>query len=167
MCPSLGDPMGCSTQSSPVLHCLPELLKFMSIEWVMLSNNLILCCPFSFCLQSFPASGSFPMCHLFSLCGKSIGASATSLPMNIKGWCPLGLTGLVFLLSKGLSRVFTSTYWQVANSSFAFWKSPSPPRPFFWVSIHSWFGLLSVKPLATERQLSTWSWEAEEMCSWF
>ena len=131
MCPSLGDPMGCSTQSSPVLHCLPELLKFMSIQWVMLSNNLILCCPFSFCLQSFPASGSFPMCHLFSLCGKSIGASATSLPMNIKGWCPLGLTGLVFLLSKGLSRGFTSTYWQVANSSFAFWKS----LEFFCVNI--------------------------------
>ena len=90
--------------------------------WCYLTK-LILCCPFSFCLQSFPSSGSFPMCRLFASCGKSIGASAISFPMNIKGWCPLRLTGLVFLLSKGLSRVFTSTWWQVANSRFAFWKS--------------------------------------------
>ena len=90
------------------------------IESVML---YLICCPFSFCLQSFPASGSFPMCRLFASCGKSIGASAISFPMNIKRWCLLRLTGLVFLLSKGLSRVFTRTCWQVASSSFAFWKS--------------------------------------------
>ena len=67
--------------------------------------------PFSFCLQSFPASGSFPMRWLFTSGGQSIGisASASVLSMNIQGWFPLGLTGLISLLSKGLSRVFSST----------------------------------------------------------
>ena len=66
--------------------------------------------PFSFGLQSLPASGSFPMNQLFISGGQNIGASASPsvLPMNIQGWFPLGLTGLI-LLSKGLSRVFSST----------------------------------------------------------
>ena len=64
-----------------------------------------------FCLQSFPASGSFPMSQLFTSTGQSIGvsASASVLPMNIQGWFLLRLTGLISLLSKGLSRVFSST----------------------------------------------------------
>ena len=65
--------------------------------------------PFSSCLQSFPALGSFPMSWLFTSGGQSIGASASILPMNSQGWFPLGLTGLISLLSKGLSRVFSST----------------------------------------------------------
>ena len=67
--------------------------------------------PSSFCLQSFPASGSFPTRWLFSSGGQSVGAlaSASVLPMNIQGLFPLGLTGLIFLLSNGLSRVFSST----------------------------------------------------------
>ena len=60
---------------------------------------------FSFCSQSFPASGSFPVSRLFTSGDQSIGASASVLPMNIPDWFPLGLTGLI-LLSKGLSRVF-------------------------------------------------------------
>ena len=65
---------------------------------------------FTFCLQSFPASGSFAMCQLFASGGQSSGtsASASVLPMNILGWFPLGLTGLI-LQSKGLSKVFSST----------------------------------------------------------
>ena len=65
---------------------------------------------FSFCLQSFPASGSFLMSRLFTSDRQSIGApaSASGLWMNIQGWFPLGLTGLI-LLSKGLSRIFSST----------------------------------------------------------
>ena len=61
--------------------------------------------PFS-CLSSFLASGSFPMSRLFASGGQSIGvsASASVLPMNIRGWFPLGLTGLIFLLFKGLSK---------------------------------------------------------------
>ena len=67
--------------------------------------------PVSFWLQSFPASGSFPVSWLFTSGGQSTGAStsASVLPMNIHGWFPLGLTGLIFLQSKGLSRVFSST----------------------------------------------------------
>ena len=68
--------------------------------------------PFSSCLQSFPASGSFfPMSQFFTSSGQSIGASASAsaLPMNIQAWFPLGLTGLISLQPKGLSRVFPST----------------------------------------------------------
>ena len=67
--------------------------------------------PFSSCLQSFPASGSFLMSWLFTSGGQSAGAlaSASVLPMTIQDWFPLGWTGLIFLLSKGLSRVFSST----------------------------------------------------------
>ena len=64
--------------------------------------------PFS-CLQSFPASGSFPISRLFTPAGQSIGASASVLPMSIQGWFPLGLTGLISLLSKRPSKVFSST----------------------------------------------------------
>ena len=64
----------------------------------------------SSCLQSFPASGSFPMNGLFTS-GQSTGASASAsvLPMNIQGWFLLGLTGLISLQSKGFSRVFSNT----------------------------------------------------------
>ena len=67
--------------------------------------------PFSSCLQSFPASGSFPMSWLFTSGSQSIGvsASASVLPKNIQGWFPLGFTGLISLLSNGLSRFFSST----------------------------------------------------------
>ena len=67
--------------------------------------------PFSSCLQSFQASGSFPMSWFFSWGGQSIRASASAsvLPKNIQGWFPLGLTGLISLLSKGLSSIFSNT----------------------------------------------------------
>ena len=67
--------------------------------------------PFSSCLQSFPASGSFSMSHFFASGGQSIGvsASASVLPMNTQNWFPLGLTDLVSFQSKGLSRVFSNT----------------------------------------------------------
>ena len=67
--------------------------------------------PFSSCLQSFPATGSFPMSQFFASGGHSIGVSASTsvLPMNIQDWFPLEWTGWVSLQSKGLSRVFSST----------------------------------------------------------
>ena len=67
--------------------------------------------PFSFCLQSFPASGSFPKSQFFISDGQSIGvsASASVLPMNIQDWFPLGLTGWISLQPKGLWRVFSNT----------------------------------------------------------
>ena len=63
---------------------------------------------FSSCLQSFPASGSFPMSQLFVSGSQSIGVSASVFPMSIQGWFPLELTSLIFLLSKGFSRIFLS-----------------------------------------------------------
>ena len=67
--------------------------------------------PFSSCLQSFPASGSFPVSQFFTSGGQSTGVSASTsvLPMNIQDWFPLGWTGWISLPSKGLSRVFSST----------------------------------------------------------
>ena len=67
--------------------------------------------PFSSHLQSFPASGSFPMSQFFTSGGQSIGvlALASVLPMNIQDWSPLGWTGWISLQSKGLSRVFSNT----------------------------------------------------------
>ena len=76
--------------------------------------------PFS-CPQSFSASGSFPMSQLFTWSDQSIGASASAsvLAMNIWGWFPLGLTGLISVLSKGLSRVFSSI--TVGKHQFSDW----------------------------------------------
>ena len=70
--------------------------------------------PFSSCFQSCWASGSFPMSQLFTSGGQSIGvsASASVFPMNIQDWFPLGLTGWIFLQSKGFSRVFSNTTFQ-------------------------------------------------------
>ena len=88
---------------------LPELLNVMSIESAMPSNLSSSVIPFSSCPQSFPESRSFPKSLLFASSGQSIGTSASVLPMSIQGWFPLGLTGLISLRSKGLSRVFFST----------------------------------------------------------
>ena len=88
-----------------------------SIESVMLSNYLILCHPLLLLPSIFSSIRVFPMSWLFPLDGQSIGASASAsvLPMNNQGWFPLGLTGLISLLSKRFSRVFSSTtnrkYW--------------------------------------------------------
>ena len=88
-----------------------SLLKLMFIESVMPSNHSSSVVPFSSCLQSFPASGSFQMSQFFASGGQSIGvsASASILPMNIQDWFLLGRTGWISLLSKGLSRVFSNT----------------------------------------------------------
>ena len=89
-----------------------SLLTVLSIEPVMPSNHLFSSVvPFSFCLQSFPASWSFPMSQFFASGGQSIGisASASVLPMNIQEWFPLGCTGWISLQSQGLSRTFCYT----------------------------------------------------------
>ena len=95
-----------------------SLLKLTSIESVMPSNHFILRhVPFS-CLQSFPASGSFLMSWLFTSSSQSIGAStsASVLLTNIQDWFPLGLTGLISLQSKGLSRSFLILFYLSLNS---------------------------------------------------
>ena len=93
LCLTLCDSMDCNTPGSSVFHCLLSLLKFMSIESVVLSNHLIFCC--SLLSSNFPVSGAFPMSWLFVSGGQSIGA--TVLPMNVQGWFPLALIGLISL----------------------------------------------------------------------
>ena len=95
-CP-LTTPGACSNSSPLSQWCHPTI-----------SSSFV---PFSSCLQSFPAPGSFPMSRPFTSDGQSIVASASAsvLPMTIQVWFPLGLTDLLSLLSKGLSRVFSST----------------------------------------------------------
>jgi len=80
--------MDYSTPDSSVFHYLLEfMIKFMSIELVMLSNHLTLYCPLLLLLKCFPASVSFPMSRLFESGGQNVGASASAsdLPMNIQG----------------------------------------------------------------------------------
>ena len=100
---------------------------------------------FSSSLQYFPSSGSFPVSPLFASGGWSIGASASAsvLPMNIQGWFPLGLTGLIFLQSTGLSRVF---------SSITIWK-----RQFFW---HLAFFMIQISHpyMTTEKTIALIRW---------
>ena len=100
-------PWAAACQASLSITNSWSLLKLLAFESVMPSNHLISVVPFS-CLQSFPASGSFPMSQFFASGGQSTGASASVLTVSIQGWFPLGLIGLISLLSKGLSRVFFS-----------------------------------------------------------
>ena len=111
-CLTLCDPMDYSMPGFSVLYQLPKFAQthVHCSRWChpTISSSVI---PFSSCPQSFPASGSFPVSQLFASGGQSIAVSASTsvLPMNIQGWFPLGLTGLISLQSKGLLRVFSST----------------------------------------------------------
>ena len=102
--------MDCPTPDFPVLHCLPEFAQ-IHVHWVP-DNYLTVSysAALFFCLQSFPASESFPVSQLFISGGQSIEASdaASVLPMNIQGWFPLGWTGLISLQSKGLFQYYNS-----------------------------------------------------------
>ena len=95
-CPS-PTPEPCSNSCPSSWWCHPTI-----------SSSVI---PFSFCLQSFPVSGSFPMSQFFAWDGQrnGVSASASALPMNIQDWFPLGWTCWISLQSKGLSRVFSNT----------------------------------------------------------
>ena len=113
-CPS-PTPRACSNSGPLSWWCHPTISSSVS--------------PFSSCLQSFPASGSFPMSQLFVSGSQSIEASASVLPMNIQDWFPLGFTGWI---SKGLSRVFYNTTVQKHQFFSA--------QPSLWSSshIHIW-----------------------------
>ena len=117
-CLTLCDPMNCSTLGLPVHHQLPESIQ-THVHRVgdaiqpshPLSSPSPTVLPFSYCPQSFPASGSFQMSQLFTSGGQSIGVSASTsvLPVNTQDWSPLGWTGWISLHSKGLLRVFSNT----------------------------------------------------------
>ena len=125
-CPILCNPIDCSMPASSVLHYPPESAQ-THIHWVgdaFWPSHLLL--PSS----PLPVSGSFPMSRLFTSSGQRTEASASPsvLPMNIQGWFPLGLTGLISLPSKGLSRVFSSTITR--NHQFF------GTRPSLWSNFH-------------------------------
>ena len=116
LCPS-PFPRACSNPCPLSWWCHPTI-----------SSSVI---PFS-CLWYFPASESFLMGWLFASGGQSIGASASILPVNIQDWFPLGLTSLISLQFKGLSRVFSSTIVQKHQFFGA--------QPSLWSNshIHTW-----------------------------
>ena len=105
-------PWTATHQASLTFTISQSLLKLMSIESMMPFNHLILGCPFTSCLQSFPVSRSFPMSWVFPSNSQNIGASAPAsasvFPMNIQGWYPLEVTGLT-----------TSCPWNSQESSSA------------------------------------------------
>ena len=114
----------------------PELAQ-IHVYWV--SDAILpssLCHSLPFLPSVFPTSRSFPMNWPFASGGQSIGASASAsvLPMNIQGWLPLGLTGLISVQTKGLSRIFSSTtIWK--HQFFA-------ALPFLWSNTHICTSLL-------------------------
>ena len=112
-CPSPA-PRACSNSCPLSRWCHPTI-----------SSSVI---PFSSCLQSFPASGSFPVSQFFTSGGQSIGVSesASVLPMNIQAWFPLGWTGWISLQSKGHSRVSSNTTvqnHQFFSTKFSLWSN--------------------------------------------
>ena len=136
-CLTLCDPMDCSMQHPPLFlgGCLNSWPLSQWCDLTILSSDTLF-----FCLQSFRASGSFPINQLFAWDGQSIevSASASVFPMNTQGWFPLILTVLISLLSKGLSRVFSSTkiqkhqlfgtqpsLWSTLTSIHDYRKNPS------------------------------------------
>ena len=133
-------PVDCSTPGSSVLHYYLEfaqiLIHWVSDNYLTISTSVAL---LSFCLQSFSVSGSFSMSWLFAWCGQCIGASApaaTVLSINIQDWFPLGLTDLISMQSKGLSRVFSSTtIWK--HQFFSTQPSYGPTLiPITWHTYH-------------------------------
>ena len=113
-----------------------SLFKLMSIESVMPSNHLILCRPLLLLPSIFPRIRVFQMSQLFASGGQSIEvlASTSVFPVNIQDWSPLGWTGWISLLFKGLSRVFSSTSITVQKHQFF------SPQLSLWSNshIHTW-----------------------------
>ena len=114
-CLILCNPMDYSTTDFPIHHQLPEFVQ-THVHWIKDAiNHLILCCPLLLLPSIFPRLKVFSNESALHIWWPSIGASA-SAPMYIQGWFPLGWTGLISLLSKGLSRVFSSTIGQKHHS---------------------------------------------------
>ena len=135
-------------------------LKLMSIESVITSNHLILCCPLLLLPLIFPSIRSFPVSQFFASGGQIVGVSASALvlPMNIQHWFPLGWTGKNFFQSKGLLRVSPTLQLKSINSlvlSFHYsptltsihdyWKNHSFDKPGFVGKVMTLlFNMLSV-----------------------
>ena len=127
-------PWTAACQASLSITNSRSLSKLMSIESMMPSNHLILCRPLLLLPSIFPSIRVFSNESALPISGQSIGASASAsiLPMNIQTWFPLGLTGLISLLSKGLSRVFS---WTSVRKHQFFGAQPSLWSRFHF---HTW-----------------------------
>ena len=128
LCPTLWNPTDYSMPGFPVHHQLPELTQ-THVHWVNDTPPTISCfiIPFSSCLQSFTASGSFLVSQFFKLGSQNIGGSdsASVLPVNIQDWFPLRLTNWISLQSKGLSKSSPTPQFKSINSSaLSFLYSP-------------------------------------------
>ena len=113
-CLTLRNPIDCSVPGFLVLHSLLELAH-AQVHWVSDAIQLsILCCPFSSCPQSLPASKSFTVSQLFAWGGQSTGVSAlvSFLPKKSQGWSPAQWIGWISLHFKGFPRVFSNTMVQ-------------------------------------------------------
>ena len=134
LCLTFCDPMDCTMPSFPIPHYLLEFSQ-VHVHWsVVPCNHLILYCPLLLLLSIFPSTRVFPVSQLFASGEQSIGASdsAKPLPVSIQGWFPLGLTGLISLQSRELSRVFSSTIVQ-KHQFFG-----TPPSLLSSSHIHTW-----------------------------
>ena len=134
LCPPLCDPVDCSTSGFPVLH---QLLEFAQtrVHWVgdAMQPSHPLSSPFPPAFNFSQHQGFLPMSQLVVSGGQSIGLSASVHPMNIQCWFPLGLTGLISLQSKGLSRLFSVTIvWKLSSSVLSLLYGPTLP------SIHNY-----------------------------
>ena len=129
LCLTLCDSMDCSMPGFPCPSLFPGACSnSCPLSWwchPTISSSVVL---FSSCLQSSSRSGTIPMSQLFPSCDQSIGASASVPPMNIEGWFPLRLTGLISLQIKGLSRDFSGTTAQ----KHQFFST----QPSLWSSSH-------------------------------
>ena len=117
----LCDPRDCSMPGLSVSHHLPKFSKFISIVLMIPSSHLILWCPLLLLPSVFPGIRDFfPMRQLFTSDEQNTGVSASALVLpSVQGWFPLRVIGLMSLLSKGLSRVFSSTIvWRHQFSLF-------------------------------------------------
>ena len=130
-------PWTAACQASLFITSSRSLPKLMSIVLVMPSNHLILCRPLLLPPSILPSIRVFPVSQFFASGGQSIGvsASASVLPKNTQDWSPLGWTGWMSLLSKGLSRVFSNTTVQKHQFFSAQLSSHSPTL----TSIHDYW----------------------------
>ena len=144
-----------------------SFLKLMSIELVMTSNHLILCCPFILLPSIFPRIRVFSSESALHIRWPSIGASdsASVLRMNIQGWYALGLTGLILLQSKGLSGVFSIiTVWK--HQFFGI-------QPFLWSNshVHTWLLgktiALTIQAFVSKLMSLLLGKRSKKWCLWF
>ena len=135
-CLTFCNPMDCSTPGFPVHHQLPEL-KLMSIESVMPSSHLILCCPLLLLPPIPPSIKILSNETTLRMSSQSIGVSvsASVLPKNIQDWSPLEWTGWISLQSKGLEESSSTPQFKSINSSvLSFLHSPT----FTFINVSKW-----------------------------